>query len=43
MKGVVFLGDRKLELLQFRKRTRSRYENDADDQNSRHRHHQSRF
>ena len=29
--------------LQFRKRTRSRYENDADDQNSRHRDHQSRF
>ena len=29
--------------LQFRKRTRGRYENDADDQNSRHRDHQSRF
>src|SRR5271156_4002173 len=29
--------------LQFRKRTRSRYENDANDQNSRHRDHQSRF
>ena len=27
----------------FRKRARSRYENDADDQNSRHRDHQSRF
>jgi xanthine dehydrogenase YagS FAD-binding subunit len=29
--------------LPFRKRTRRRYENDADDQNSRHRDHQSRF
>jgi hypothetical protein len=28
---------------QFRKRTRGRYENDADNQNSRHRDHQSRF
>ena len=29
--------------LQFRKRTRGRYENDTDNQNSRHRDHQSRL
>ena len=33
----------KLALHEFRKRTKGRYENDADNQNSRHRDHQSRF
>jgi hypothetical protein len=32
-----------LALHEFRKRTKDRYENDADNQNSRHRDHQSRF